>query len=130
MDNETGVGEDPVLEPSFTARLFQSGNDRLGYILFLGSLILWAEGRNLRSVNVILVIIAVFWLAVNLLAKTKLFTKKEKSLQRVSRVRKFKLLSLIIVVLVAVMVLATTIAVNFSEDFGGDAPEYLSLIHI
>ena len=124
MDNETGVGEDPVLEPSFTTRLFQSGNDRLGYILFLGSLILWAEGRNLRSVNVILVIIAVFWLAVNLLAKTKLFTKNEKSLQRVSRVRKFKLLSLIIVVLVAVMVLATTIAVNFSEDFGGDAPEY------
>ena len=124
MDNETGVGEDPVLEQSFTARLFQSGNDRLGYILFLGSLILWAEGRNLRSVNVILVIIAVFWLAVNLLAMTKLFTKKEKSLQRVSRVRKFKLLSLIIVVLVAVMVLATIIAVNFSEDFGGDAPEY------
>ena len=95
MDNETGVGEDPVLEPSFTTRLFQSGTDRLGYILFLGSLILWAEGRNLRSVNVILVIIAVFWLAVNLLAKTKLFTKNEKSLQRVSRVRKFKLLSLI-----------------------------------
>ena len=39
MDNETGVGEDPVLEQSFTAKLFQSGNDRLGYILFLGSLI-------------------------------------------------------------------------------------------
>ena len=26
--------------------------------------------------------------------------------------------------LVAIMVLATTIVVNFSEDFGGDAPEY------
>ena len=124
MDSDTSVEGDAVLESSFASRLFQPGNDRLGYILFLGSLILWAEGRNLRSVNVILVIIAIFWLAVNLLAKTKLFTKKEKDLQKVSRKRKFKLLSLIIVVLVAIMVLATTIAVNFSEDFGGDAPEY------
>ena len=34
MDNETGVGDDPVLEPSFTARLFQSGNDRLGSVSY------------------------------------------------------------------------------------------------
>ena len=124
MGSETSLEGDSVVESSFASRLFQPGNDRLGFILFLGSLILWAEGRNLRSVNVILVIIGVFWLAVNLLAKTKLFTKKEKDLQKVSRKRKLKLLSLIIVVLVAIMVLATTLAVNFSEDFGGDAPEY------
>ena len=41
-----------------------------------------------------------------------------------SKKRKAKLLSLILAVLVAIMVLATTIVVNFSEDFGGDAPEY------
>lgn len=109
---------------SFSSKLFNPGNDTLGYILFLGSLTLWAEGKNLRSVNIILVIIAAFWLAVHLLAKTKLFTKKEANLSKPSRKRKFKILSLIIVVLIAIMVAATTIVVNFSEDFGGDAPEY------
>ena len=124
MVSDTSVESDLVVEPSFASRLFQPGNDRLGYFLFLGSLILWAEGNNLRSVNIILIIIAVFWLAVNLLAKTKLFTKKEKNLEKPSKKRKFKLLSLIIVVLVAIMVLATTIVVKFSEDFGGEVPEY------
>ena len=124
MVSDTSVESDLGVEPSFASRLFQPGNDRLGYFLFLGSLILWAEGNNLRSVNIILIIIAVFWLAVNLLAKTKLFTKKEKNLEKPSKKRKFKLLSLIIVVLVAIMVLATTIVVKFSEDFGGEVPEY------
>ena len=124
MSDGSSVEGDLVTDSSFTSRLFKPGNDLLGYILFLASLILWAEGRNLRSVNVILVIIAVFWLAVNLLAKTKLFTKKEKDLAKPSRKRKFKLLSLILVVLVTIMVATTTIVVNFSEDFGGDAPEY------
>ena len=124
MVTETGVESELSTEPSFASRLFQPGNDRLGYFLFLGSLILWAEGNNLRSVNIILVIIAVFWLAVNLMTRTKLFTKKEKNLAKPSKKRKAKLLSLILAVLVAIMVLATTIVVNFSEDFGGNAPEY------
>ena len=124
MVSDISFESDLGVEASLASRLFQPGNDRLGYFLFLGSLILWAEGNNLRSVNIILIIIAVFWLAVNLLAKTKLFTKKEKNLEKPSKKRKFKLLSLIIVVLVAIMVLATTIVVKFSEDFGGEAPEY------
>ena len=124
MISDTSVESDLGVEPSFASRLFQPGNDRLGYFLFLGSLILWAEGNNLRSVNIILVIIAVFWLAVNLMTRTKLFTKKEKNLAKPSKKRKAKLLSLILAVLVAIMVLATTIVVNFSEDFGGNAPEY------
>ena len=113
-----------LAKPSQSSKFFQPGNDTLGYVLFLLSLILWAEGKNLRSVNVILIIIAIFWLAVHLLAKTKLFTKKEVDLSKPSRKRKFKLLSLIIVVLVAIMVFSTMIALNFSDDFGGDAPEY------
>ena len=124
MSDEIAEKTKSVGQSTFSSRLFKPGNDTLGYILFLVSLVLWAEGKNLRSVNVILVIIAIFWLAVRLLAKTKLFTKKEKDLSIVSKKRKLKLLSLIIVVLVAIMVLATTIVVNFSEDFGGDAPEY------
>ena len=124
MFSDTSVESDLDVKQSFASRLFQPGNDRLGYFLFLGSLLLWAEGNNLRSVNIILVIVAVFWLAVNLLSKTKLFTKKENNLDKPSKKRKFKILSLIIVVLVAIMVIATTFAVNFSEDFGGEAPEY------
>ncbi len=122
--NDLDDSGDNLVEPPHTSKLFQPGNDLLGYILFLTSLILWAEGKNLRSVNVLLIIIAIFWLAVYLLTKTKLFTKKELDLTKPSRKRKLKLLSLIIVVLVAVMVVSTTIALNFSDDFGGDAPEY------
>jgi len=121
---EANSSTDKSVETSFSSRLLQPGNDTLGYILFLSSLVLWAEGNNLRSINILLIIIAVFWLAVNLMTRTKLFTKKEKDLAKPSRKRKAKLLSLILAVLVAIMVLATTIVVNFSEDFGGDAPEY------
>ena len=122
--NDLDDSGDNLVEPPHTSKLFQPGNDLLGYILFLTSLILWSEGKNLRSVNVLLIIVAIFWLAVHLLTKTKLFTKKELDLSKPSRKRKLKLLSLIIVVLVAVMVVSTTIALNFSDDFGGDAPEY------
>ena len=109
------------IDSTFMSRFFQPGNDLLGYILFLVSLVLWSEGRNLRSINIFLIIIAAFWLAVHLLTKTKIFTKNELDVKKPSKKRKFKLLSLIIVVLVAVMVLSTTIALNFAEDFGGDA---------
>ena len=122
--NDLDDSADNLVESSDSSKLFQPGNDLLGYVLFLLSLILWAEGKNLRSVNVFLIIIAIFWLAVHLLTKTKLFTKKELDLSKPSRKRKLKLLSLIIVVLVAIMVISTTIALNFSDDFGGDVPEY------
>ncbi len=115
---------DKSAEASMLSRLLQPGNDTLGYALFLSSLILWSEGNNLRSINIILIIIAVFWLVVNLMTRTKLFTKKEKNAAKPSLKRKAKLLSLILVILVAFMVLSTTIVVNFSDDFGGDAPEY------
>ena len=121
---EANSSTDKSVETSNPLGLLQPGNDTLGHILFLSSLVLWAEGNNLRSINIILIIIAVFWLAVNLMTRTKLFTKKEKDLAKPSKKRKAKLLSLILAVLVAIMVLATTIVVNFSEDFGGDAPEY------
>ena len=121
---EAEASTDKSAESSILSRLLQPGNDTLGFVLFLSSLILWSEGNNLRSINIILIIIAVFWLTVNLMTRTRLFTKKEKNPAKPSRKRKAKLLSLILVVLVAFMVLATTIVVNFSDDFGGDAPEY------
>ncbi|MGB2277083.1 MAG: hypothetical protein ACPH5Y_01665, partial [Candidatus Poseidoniaceae archaeon] len=104
---EANASTDKSVDTSFSSRLLQPGNDALGYILFLTSLVLWAEGNNLRSINIFLIIIAVFWLAVNLMTRTKLFTKKEKDLAKPSRKRKAKLLSLILAVLVAIMVLAT-----------------------
>ena len=78
MSDEIAAKTKSAGNSTLGSRLFKPGNDTLGYILFLVSLVLWAEGKNLRSVNVILVIIAIFWLAVHLLSKTKLFTKKEK----------------------------------------------------
>jgi len=102
------------------ASLFKPGNDLLGYILVVLSTILWFEGSNLRSLNILLVIIAIFWLAVKLLTKTKLFSKKESDFAKPSFKRKFKLLSFIIVILVALLVLSTAIVVNFAEDFGAE----------
>ena len=74
---EANSSTDKSVDTSFSSWLLQPGNDALGYTLFLTSLVLWAEGNNLRSINIILIIIAVFWLIVNLMAKTRLFTKKE-----------------------------------------------------
>ena len=102
------------------ASFFKPGNDLLGYILVVLSTILWFEGSNLRSLNILLVIIAIFWLAVKLLTKTKLFSKKESDFAKPSFKRKFKLLSFIIVILVALLVLSTAIVVNFAEDFGAE----------
>ena len=116
--------EDGEVNSSRFSEFFKPGNDALGYILFLSSLVLLAEGNNLRSVNIILVIIFVFWLAVNLLAKTSLFAKNELNLSKPSRKRKLKLLSLIIVVLVSISAISTSLVVNYAEDFGGDAKEY------
>ena len=122
--NDTHANGADVVEPSFAANFFQPGNNLLGYVLFLGSLVLWAEGKNLRSVNIILVIIALFWLAVRLLGKTRLFAKKEEDLSNLSKKRQFKILSFILVVLVTFIVISTAFALNFSDDFGGDVPEY------
>ena len=80
-----------VIDSTFMSRFFQPGNDLLGYILFLVSLVLWSEGRNLRSINIFLIIIAAFWLAVYLLTKTKIFTKNELDVKKPSKKRKFKL---------------------------------------
>ena len=107
-------------DDSMFSDLFKPGNNLLGYVLILTSLILWFEGNNLRSLNILLVIIAVFWLVVNLLAKTKLFSKKETNFEKPSIKRKLKLLSFILVILVAFLVLSTTLALNFVDDFGGE----------
>ena len=77
---EVNSSTDKSVENSISLGLLQPGNDTLGYILFLSSLVLWAEGNNLRSINILLIIIAIFWLVVNLMTRTKLFTKKEKDL--------------------------------------------------
>ena len=71
-------------DDSMFSDLFKPGNNLLGYVLILTSLILWFEGNNLRSLNILLVIIAVFWLVVKLLAKTKLFSKKETNFEKPS----------------------------------------------
>ena len=79
---EVNSSTDKSVENSISLGLLQPGNDTLGYILFLSSLVLWAEGNNLRSINILLIIIAIFWLVVNLMTRTKLFTKKEKDLAK------------------------------------------------
>ena len=111
------------------SNFFKPGNDLLGYTLFLTSMILWFEGNNLRSLTIFLAIIAFFWFVVNLLAKTKLFSKKETDLENPSTKRKLKTLSFILVILVALLVSTTTIVLNIAEDFGGepvshDSPNY------
>ena len=82
MDSDTDVESDSVVEPSFASRLFQLGNDRLGYILFLSSLILWAEGKSSLSKCHPVNHRSIYGLAVNLLGKTKLFIKKRKTCKR------------------------------------------------
>ena len=99
---------------------FRPGNDLFGYVLLALSMVLWFEGNNLRSLNIFMGIVVIFWFTVHLLSKTKLFSKKESDLKTPSLKRKFKLFSFIIVILVALLVLSTGIVINVLEDFGGE----------
>ncbi|MAJ02166.1 MAG: hypothetical protein CMA10_07170 [Euryarchaeota archaeon] len=99
---------------------FRPGNDLFGYVLLALSMVLWFEGNNLRSLNIFMGIVVIFWFTVHLLSKTKLFSKKESDLKTPSLKRKFKLFSFIVVILVALLVLSTGIVINVLEDFGGE----------
>ena len=121
MSSSTGSPMDFLQDKgSKHSKFFKPGNDLLGYLLIVLSTILWFEGSNLRSMNILLLIIVVFWGLVNLLAKTKLFSKKESDFSKPSMKRKFKLLSFILVVLVVLLVSTTAIVINVVDDFGGE----------
>ena len=51
------VDEKPQGE-TLLSKLFKPGNDLLGYILVITSFIVWSEGNNLRSLNILVLIIA------------------------------------------------------------------------
>ena len=125
MDSDTSVEGDAVLESSFASRLFQPGNDRLGYILFLGSLILWAEGEksslskchpgNHRSILV----------SSKPVSKNKIIHKER---ERPAKGKSEKKTQIIVIDYRSISCSYGSCnnnnTVNFSEDFGGDAPEY------
>ena len=93
MSIESNLADEKGEGDTFFGKLLKPGNDLLGYILIITSFVIWAEGNNLRSLNIIAVIIVIFWLFVNLLTKTRLFIKKEKDPSNPSRKRKLKILS-------------------------------------
>ena len=120
MSIESNLADEKGEGDTFFGKLLKPGNDLLGYILIITSFVIWAEGNNLRSLNIIAVIIVIFWLFVNLLTKTRLFIKKEKDPSNPSRKRKLKILSLMLVIIVALLILSTATVLNFAEDFGAD----------
>ena len=106
------------------ARFFQPGNDLLGYLLISLTIILWLYRNNLQSINILLVIIAVLWVAVNLLSRTKLFSKYGLESGKPGVKRQFMLLSLILVMLVAFIVVSATVVMNFADEFGEEATSH------
>ena len=121
MSRDLGLnGEESHDKVSRLQNFFKPGNDLLGYILILLSVLLWLYGKNFQPVIVILAIFSGFWFIIFLLSRTKLFTKNETDFRKPSLKRKFKLWSLFLVILVALLVLSTAIVLNFAEDFGGE----------
>ncbi len=111
---------------AFFKNFFQPGNNTLGYLLIIMSAITWFEGKNLRSMNIFLLIIVVFWVFVKILEKTNLFTNQKDGFRKPNKRRKLKLLSLILVFLLISVFFATIIVVNYAEDFGGDPSNHNS----
>ncbi|MBT6972836.1 MAG: MBL fold metallo-hydrolase [Euryarchaeota archaeon] len=114
---------------SIISNLFKLENSTLGYTLIAFTITLWFYRNNLQSINILLAIIAIVWLAVKLLARTKLFTKREEDFAKPSAKRQLKLLSLIIVAFVTFIIVSTTLVVNIADDFGAeptphDSPNY------
>ena len=121
MSSKLGLnGEESHDRVSELQNFFKPGNDLLGYILISLSVLLWLYGKNFQPVIVLLAIFSVFWFVIYLLSRTKLFTKNETDFRKPSLKRKFKLWTLFLVVLVALLVLSTAIVLNFAEDFGGE----------
>ena len=99
-------------------------NDKVSIPLLCLGLGLVLYRNNLTSVVVISLIIAGFWGLIRILTKTKIFAKDENDITNPSFKRKTKLFSMVIVVLVTIIIITASIALNFAEDFGGDPQKY------
>ena len=99
-------------------------NDKVAIpFLWLGiSLVLYRN--NLMSIVIFSIIIFFFWMLIQILARTNLFLNEGEIIGQPSFKRKTKIFSLIMVIFVSIIILLTTLALNFVDDFGGPAQQH------
>ena len=99
-------------------------NDKIAVPLLYFGIALLLYRNNLFPVVVLSLIFIMFWGSIRLLSRTKIFAKDETEISNPTFIRKTKLFSMILVVLVSSIVIIASIALNFAESFGGDPPEF------
>ena len=96
-------------------------NDKVAIpFLWLGiSLVLYRN--NLMSIVIFSIIIFFFWMLIQILARTNIFLNEGEIIGQPSFKRKTKIFSLIMVIFVSIIILLTTLALNFVDEFRGSS---------
>ena len=96
----------------------------IGRLLVLSSIMIWFYRQDLMSLNFIIGLNFILKFVINLVAKTSLFTKKEKDPKVVSFKRKAKIITFLVSMFIAVIILSATAFLTMSDQVGGDIGEY------
>lgn len=99
-------------------------NDKVAIpLLWLGtSIVLYRN--NLMSIVIFSFVFVFFWMLIRILSRTNIFLKQDERIHQSSFKRTSKLFALILTIFVSIIILLTAIALNFVEDFGGDAQHF------
>lgn len=117
-------------EPSSAPDVFEASNSQTnvftdflikngGHVLFVLTSMLLLYRNNLQTLNFLIIIVALFWLIIRLIAKTSIFSKNEL-IDKPTLKRKAKIFSLVITVLISFIIISSTLFLNFSPQVGGE----------
>jgi L-ascorbate metabolism protein UlaG (beta-lactamase superfamily) len=98
----------------------------VGKILLLAACMVLLYRNNLQSINILLLIIGVFWSITKILTRTSIFANREINDRDLTVKRHVKLLSLVVLGLVVFSVISASIFLNFSSQVGGDSENFNS----
>ena len=100
--------------------LLKSLQNYRGQILFGVTLLLLLYRWNLQPVNMILIVVFVFWGSIRLLSTTNLFSSNIEITRKSSTIRSAKITGFLLAVILTFLVISSLIFLNVSPQPGGD----------
>ena len=115
------VKEPTIVEELYEEKpLFKGLKNYKGELLFGSTLMLLLYRWNLQPVNVILIVVLVFWSSIRLLSTTNLFSSNTEISGKISRIRSAKITGLLLAVILTFLVISSLIFLNASPQPGGE----------
>lgn len=101
--------------------LLKSLQNYRGQILFAVTLLLLLYRWNLQPVNVVIIVVFVFWRIIRLLSTTNLFSSNIEITRKSSTIRSAKITGFLLAVILTFLVISSLIFLNVSPQPGGDS---------